>query len=74
MALPKEEATQFRSAAARINNVAQDRPDRSLAACVLAQKMANPKVGDEMLVKKTVRYMMMFPQAALEFRWHAAGG
>ena len=67
--MPKELATQFRSSAARINYVAQDRPDLSLAACVLAQRMANPKVGDELLVKKTVRYRMLFPQATLEFRW-----
>ena len=72
--MPASDATTFRSQAARINYIAQDRPDLSLAACVLATRMAAPRLGDETLVKKLVRYLRNFPEMVLEFAWQEGGG
>ena len=52
-----DEATRYRRNAARINFLAQDRPDLSFAACVASQRMAHPRCGDELLLKRTVRFM-----------------
>ena len=71
--LGPEDASAFRSWAARINYVAQDRPDLSLAACVLASKMARPLLGDDALVKRVVRYMIQYSDASIEYRWQDPG-
>ena len=71
--LDKVEAKRYRSLAARINYLAQDRPDLSLASCLLAGRMATPRVGDMAHVKKVVRYLTGFPDAATLFRWQEPG-
>ena len=43
--MARDDAKQYRSLAARINYLAQDRPDLSLAACLLTSNMATPSEG-----------------------------
>ena len=65
--MSKEESTRFRRAAARISYMAQDRGDLSFPASHLASKMANPRVGDEVAVKRVLRYLVANPICALWF-------
>ena len=51
------DAKKYRRAAARINYLSQDRPDLNVAARLLAMRMANPMCGDEVLVKRVLRYL-----------------
>ena len=37
--------------------LAQDRPDLDVVACEMAKTIANPRVGDEALIKKVCRYL-----------------
>ena len=46
------DATLYRRAAARINYVALDRPDLSLASRVASSHMSNPIEGDDQVVKR----------------------
>ena len=50
--MPKGQATLFRRGAARINYLSQDRPDLNVASRLLAMRMANPRRGDEILLKE----------------------
>ena len=49
------DATLFRRAAARVNYLSQDRPDLNVASRLLAMRMANPKKGDELILKRVLR-------------------
>ena len=51
------DATLYRRAAARINYVALDRPDLSFASRVASSCMSNPKEGDEIIIKRIIRYL-----------------
>ena len=64
-----EKSKQFRSAAARVNYLAQDRPDLAVASCLCASRMANPKQGDETILKKIARYLKGTPSSATRFCW-----
>ena len=59
--LPRAEARRYRACAARINYMSQDRPDLSLISCVLAKRMAVPREGDEIALKRAVRYIQAVP-------------
>ena len=50
-----ESARRHRGAVARVVCLAQDRPDLDVVACEMAKTMANPRVGDEALIKKVCR-------------------
>ena len=56
-AMSPAEAIRYRRAAARINYVALDRPDLSFASRVVSSHMSNPKEGDEIVVKRIIRYL-----------------
>ena len=64
-----EAGRKFRSAAARVNYLAQDRPDLAVASCLCAARMASPKKGDEAILKKIARYLRGAPNSATRFRW-----
>ena len=49
------DATTFRRSAARLNYLAQDRPDIAFAANFLARSMAHPRVGDDVRMKRVIR-------------------
>ena len=55
--MSSKDATLFRRAAARINDVALDRPDLSFASRVAAGNMSKHLEGDEMLIKRVIRYL-----------------
>ena len=57
------DAKRYRRAVARINYMSQDRCDLSSASKVLTQSMANPRAGDEALVKRVIRYLRRFPRS-----------
>ena len=70
--MPDEEATKYRAGAARLNYLAQDRPDLAVVSCVAAARMANPKIGDDMILKKVARYLKTYPDAKTEYHWQQA--
>jgi hypothetical protein len=51
------DATMYRRAAARINNVALDRPDLSFASRVASSRMSCPREGDDLVIKRIIRYL-----------------
>ena len=59
--LPSQ-ATLFRRAAARINYLGQDRPDLNVVSRLLAMRMAEPKRGDEEMIKRALRYLKGTPR------------
>ena len=69
---PKD-ATLFRRAAARINYVALDRPDLSFSSRVAAGKMSNPLEGDELLIKRAIRYLKGRPRVSLLYQFQDPG-
>ena len=56
-AMSPADATLYRRAAARINYVALDRPDLSFASRVASSSMSDPKEGDDLLIKRIIRYL-----------------
>jgi hypothetical protein len=63
------DATLYRRAAARINYVALDRPDLSFASRVASSCMSNPKEGDDMIVKRIIRYLKGKPRVAIRYKF-----
>jgi hypothetical protein len=57
-----DDAWKYRRGTARINYVAQDRPDLGVAAKMLSQSMADPQKGDEVPLKRVIRYLESFPE------------
>ena len=68
-----EEAKAYRRAVARINFMAQDRCDLSSSVNVLSQSMANPREGDDGLVKRVIRYIKRYPLCYHEMRYQEVG-
>ena len=64
--LPEEEARRVRRSIARINYMAQDRPDLSVVARIMSQCMARPREGVRPCVKRTIRYLRKYPRCILE--------
>ena len=62
-------ATRYRRAAARVNYLAQDRPDLSFAAKEVSRGMANPDQLDERRLKRVLRYLRGTPRASMKFEW-----
>lgn len=63
----KMDATRYRRAAARVTYMAQDRPDLCFAARALAGRMASPRVGDELGIKRVLRYLQKAPVALITY-------
>ena len=63
--LTSDMGTKVRRSIARINYMAQDRPDLSAAAKALSQYMAKPQEGTVPLVKRCVRYIKRHPRGGL---------
>jgi hypothetical protein len=64
--LGDEEARKARRAIARVNYMAQDRPDLSVAARVLSQGMAHPHEGINVGIKRVIRYLAKCPRSVLK--------
>ena len=69
-----EEATKFRRGVARIVYLAQDRVDMAFCSKELAKKMARPSVGDEVALKRAIRYLKSKPRALYEYPWQDLPG
>ena len=61
------ESTQFRRSVARLNYLSLDRPDIGIAVNKLARCMAHPKAGDEMALKRLLRYLQGAPRCLSRF-------
>ena len=59
--LQGEMATKVRRGIARINYMAQDRPDLSAVAKIMSQHMSQPRDGVVNILKRCVRYLKKFP-------------
>jgi hypothetical protein len=66
--LKEEEARNVRRSIARINYMAQDRPDLSVAARILSQNMSQPRAGVLSVIKRVIRYLRKYPRGILEIR------
>ena len=61
--------TKFRALSARLNYLAQDRPDLQYSVKEVARRMAAPAQGDWALMKRVGRYLLGAPRAVQEFAW-----
>ena len=61
------EAKQYRRAVARLSYLAQDRPDIAFTANLLARSMAAPRQGDEVRVKRVLRYLQGHPTCRISY-------
>ena len=67
--LGEAEAKQVRRGIARINYMAQDRPDLSAASKVLSQGMSRPTTGSLAGVKRVIRYLKHYPRCYNLFQY-----
>ena len=63
------EARRYRSVAAKINYLSQDRPDLGPTSCGLARHMACPREGDEVRLKRALRYLRGHPIMDIVYGW-----
>jgi hypothetical protein len=63
------EAWKFRRGAARINYMAQDRIDLCVGAQRLSQCMARPRTGDEIALKRVIRYLKAHPSCSMLYSY-----
>ncbi len=68
------EAKAFRGLAARLNYLAQDRPELQYAAKEVSRRMARPSSRDWQLLKRVGRYLVGAPRAVLTFWWQGSPG
>ena len=64
-----ERARLHRGVAARLNYLAQDRPDLKLAALRASRNMSEPHERDFEILKRVGRYLISRPRAACLFKW-----
>lgn len=67
--LQGQEATKFRAITARLNYLAQDRPDLQYAVKEVARRMASPRHGDWLALKRIGRYLLGAPRAVQKYWW-----
>ena len=67
--LSEKDATRYRRGAARVNYMAQDRPDLSVASRVLSQGMSSPTSLDEARLKRAIRYLKSHPRCINFMPW-----
>ena len=67
--LDNDRAKIVRRAIARINYMAQDRPDLSVVARLLSKQMAKPTVNAEIGIKKVLRYLKDYPRCINCMKW-----
>ena len=67
--LGSERARLYRGIAARLNYLAQDRPDLKLAALRASRNMSEPHERDFEILKRVGRYLISRPRAACIYKW-----
>ena len=70
----KEEGARYRSTAAKLNYVSLDHPPIAYAAKEASRTMSNPRKGDEVKIKRILRYLRGHPVAVYRFRWQDRPG
>ena len=71
--LGKEEATEFRGAAARLNFLSQDSPELMYPAKEISKEMASPIIGGWKRLKKIARFLKARELITWEFPWQDEG-
>ena len=66
------DATLYRSAAARFNYIALDRPDLSFASRVASSQMSCPNEGGDQLIKRVIRYLLGKPIVVIRYKFQEA--
>ena len=64
-----EDATLYRAVAARLNYLAIDRPDLSIATMRLCSRMSRPSQADLTRMKRVGRYLLHRPRLECMYRW-----
>ena len=64
-----EDATIYRRAVARVNYLAQDRADLCFVANLMSRTMARPRIGDEVRLKRVIRYLKGHPSCVIVHVW-----
>ena len=67
--MSKPDASRFRRGAAKLNYLSQDRADIAFVSKEISRHMANPMVGDDNLLKRTVRYLLRYPRFVVSYPW-----
>ena len=67
--MPPHEAARYRRCPAKIKYLSQDRPDISYAWKELSRSMSKPMVGDEVKLKRVVRYLSRQPRWVFLYGW-----
>ena len=63
------DASRFRRGAAKLNYLSQDRVDISFASKEISRHMSSPKIGDDVLLKRVVRYLQKHPRLVISYPW-----
>ena len=63
------DASKFRRATAKFNDLAQDWVDIAFAFLEISKLMPSPKVGEKVLIKRVVRYLSKHPRLVVEYGW-----
>ena len=69
----EDEATAFRAVAARVNFLAQDRPDLQFAAKEACRSMSCPTRNSWASLKRLARYLVSHVEAIFKFPWQDEG-
>ena len=69
----EEGARRIRRGIARVNYMAQDRPDLSVSSRLLSQRMAKPTAGTEVALKRLIRYIRSHPRGRTLMKWDSGG-
>ena len=64
-----EMASRYRSAAAKLNYASLDNPRISYAAKEVSRTMSKPRVGDEVKLKRILRYLSEIPNCKYFYNW-----
>ena len=67
--LNKQEASAYRGVTARLNYLAQDRPDLQYSCKEASRRMAKPRQADWTLLKRIGRYLVGAPRLVQTFVW-----
>ena len=68
-AMNHQDAKRFRSLVARLNYLANDRPDLQFSVRVVSQHMASPKEKHWRSLKRIARYIKRHPEMKYTFEW-----
>ena len=69
--LDAKQASKYRGLAARLDYLAQDRPDIQFPVKEVARRMATPCEGDWLPLKRMARYLVGAPRAVQMFHWQS---